>query len=56
MYAVVNKLDKRSELCQMLILLFDKCLSIGHGKHGINSTIGGTILSTTIQDNDVGVS
>ena len=43
LYAVINTLDQRSEQCQMLLLLFDKFLSIGQGKHGINSTIGGTI-------------
>ena len=52
----IDKLVKRSEKWQMLFNFGKcKCLHIGPGNTGMNYGMGGTILSKTVKEKDLGV-
>ena len=50
----IDKLVKWSEKLQMLFN-FGKCLHTGPGNTGMNYEMGGTILSKTVKEKDLGV-
>ena len=52
----IDKLVKWSEKCQMLFNFGKcKCLHIGPGNTSMNYDMGGTLLSTTVKEKDLGV-
>ena len=52
----INKLVKWSEKWQMLFNFGKcKCLHTGSGNTGVNYAMGGTILSKTVKEKDLGV-
>ena len=52
----INKLVKWSEKCKMLFNFGKcKCLHTGPGNTGVNYETGGTILSKTVKEKDLGV-
>ena len=52
----LDKLVKWSEKWQMLFNLWKyKCIHKGHGNLGVNHKMGDTVLGTTIQEKDLGV-
>ena len=52
----IDKLARWSEKWQMLFYFGKcKCLHAGHGNTGMNYEMGGTILSKTVEEKDLGV-
>ena len=52
----LNKLTEWSEKWQMLFNVGKcKCLHTGHGNEDAQYTMGGTVLNTTLKENDLGL-